>query len=230
LITDRSTVIVLGLAWPRTRSDGGSNVVLRLRRDEPRLGDLLVALTDQLAAGAQLMAEALGGDQPDRAEIAGRLQTVDHDAEVTLHAVLRALSATFVTPFDREDVYRVAWTLRVCVARMDAVVDEIVLFHLGDVPNGITELVRFAGRAAELGREAVPRLTQPRGVADHWIELTRLGKQAGREHRRLLAEVTTRPEATTAVRLMALATAMQAVIVAFEDVAHALHTVAVKEG
>lgn len=205
-------------------------MALRLRPDEPRLGDLLVALTDHVGAGAQLMAEALGGDQAGREELAARLQLVDQDAEATTHAVLRTLSATFVTPFDREDVYRVAWTLRQCVARMDAVVDEIVLFHLGEVNSGITELVRFAVRAAELAQEAVPRLTQPRGLADPWIELTRLGKQAGREHRRLLAAVTAQPEPTMTARLVALATALRGVIEAFEDVAHALQTVAVKEG
>jgi hypothetical protein len=205
-------------------------VALRLRSGEPRLGQSLVALTDLVAAGAQLMAEALGGDRSSRAEIAARLQSVDQEAEAAVHAVLRTLSATFVTPFDREDVYRVAWSLRQCLSRMDAVVDEIVLFHLGDLSDGVTELVRFAVRAAELAQDAVPRLTQPRGLADPWIELTRLGKQAGREHRRMLAEVTALPEVTTALRLVALATALRGVIEAFEDVAHALQTVAVKEG
>lgn len=205
-------------------------MALRLRSGEPRLGQSLVALTDLVAAGAQLMAEALGGDRTGRAEIAARLQSVDQEAEATVHAVLRTLSATFVTPFDREDVYRVAWSLRQCLSRMDAVVDEMVLFHLGDVSDSVTELVRFAVRAAELSQDAVPRLTQPRGLADPWIELTRLGKQAGREHRRMLAEVTALPEVTTALRLVALATALRGVIEAFEDVAHALQTVAVKEG
>lgn len=205
-------------------------MALRLRSGEPRLGQSLVALTDLVAAGAQLMAEALGGDRSSRAEIAARLQSVDQEAEAAVHAVLRTLSATFVTPFDREDVYRVAWSLRQCLSRMDAVVDEIVLFHLGDLSDGVTELVRFAVRAAELAQDAVPRLTQPRGLADPWIELTRLGKQAGREHRRMLAEVTALPEVTTALRLVALATALRGVIEAFEDVAHALQTVAVKEG
>lgn len=205
-------------------------MALRLRSGEPRLGQSLVALTDLVAAGAQLLAEALGGDLTGRAEIAARLQSVDQEAEATVHAVLRTLSATFVTPFDREDVYRVAWSLRQCLSRMDAVVDEMVLFHLGDVSDSVTELVRFAVRAAELSQDAVPRLTQPRGLADPWIELTRLGKQAGREHRRMLAEVTALPEVTTALRLVALATALRGVIEAFEDVAHALQTVAVKEG
>lgn len=205
-------------------------MALRLRPGEPRLGELLVTLTGHVAAGAQLMAEALGGDQTGRNKIAGRMQVVDQDAESCLHAVLRALSATFITPFDREDIYRVAWALRQCVARMDAVVDEIVLFHLGDVTDGITELVKYAVRAAGVTRDAVPRLTQPRGLTDPWIELVRLGKQAGREHRRMLAEVTALPDLTTAIRLTALATALDGVIEAFADIAHVLQTVAVKEG
>jgi uncharacterized protein Yka (UPF0111/DUF47 family) len=205
-------------------------VALRLRPGEPRLGDLLVGLSERVTSGAQLLAEALGDDQPDREAIAARLQLVDQDAESKVHALLRAVSATFVTPFDREDLYRLAWVLRLCVARMDAAVDEIVLFHLGEVPEGVTEIVTFVVRAAELAREAIPRLTRPRGLADPWIELTRLAKQAGREHRRLLAEVTAFPDPTTMARLVALATALRAVVGAFEDLAFTLQAVAVKEG
>ena len=185
---------------------------------------------DHLAAGAQLLAEALISDQASREETGQQLQAVDQDAEATAHAVLRALSASFVTPIDREDVYRVAWTLRVCVARMDAVVDELVLFHLGDVPAGVTELVRFVVGGADIICEAVRRLPAPRSLADRWIELTRLGKQAGREHRRLLAEVTALPDQTAMNRMVAVAQSLGRVVDALEDVAHALQTVAVKEG
>ncbi|MFN0281880.1 MAG: DUF47 domain-containing protein [Kineosporiaceae bacterium] len=206
-------------------------MAIRLRPHDARFGDLLAALSGHLGDGAQLLAEMLGGDHAARAATAERLLEVDQDAEAAAHAVLRALSAAFVTPFDRVDIYRVAWSMRMCTARMAAVADEMVLFEIQEPPGGVTDLVQLVVRAAEVTMQAVPRLGRPRLLVDPWIELTRLGKQAGQSHRRLLAHVTsTAKEPAELVRLVALAQSLLRVVNSFEEVAHAFQTVSVKEG
>jgi uncharacterized protein len=210
-------------------------VAIRLRPRDARFGDLLAALSGHLGDGAQLLAEMMGGDHATRELIAERLLEVDQAAEVAANAVLRALSAAFVTPFDRVDIYRVAWSMRMCTARMAAVADEMVLFEIEEPPDGVTTLVQLVVRAAEVTIQAVPRLGRPRLLVDPWLELTRLGKQAGQAHRRLLAAITaptsvTSKEPAELVRLTALAQSLLRVINAFEEVAHAFQTVGVKEG
>jgi uncharacterized protein len=204
--------------------------VFRVRRDDAQLGDLLAELGGYLVAGAQLLSEVLVAEQSARAETATRLREVDHAAEAAVHAVLRTLSAAFVTPFDRSDVYRVSWAMRSCTARMDAAADEITLFQLATVPDGVSELVLLVVRAADVTVQALPRLIRVTGLADSWIELTRLGKQAGQSHRRLLADVTaSTADPATMIRLVTVAQSLRRVVEAFEDVANALQTVAVKE-
>ncbi|WP_088318509.1 DUF47 domain-containing protein [Kineosporia sp. R_H_3] len=206
-------------------------MAFRLRPHDARFGDLLAALSGHLGDGAQLLAEMLGGDPEEQQATAQRLLDVDQDAEAAAHAVLRALSAAFVTPFDRVDIYRVAWSMRMCTARMSAVADEIVLFEIVEPPAGVTDLVQLVVRAAEVTMQAVPRLGRPRLLVDPWIELTRLGKQAGQAHRRLLADITsTAKEPAELVRLTALAQSLLRVVNSFEEVAHAFQTVSVKEG
>lgn len=206
-------------------------MAFRLRPHDARFGDLLAALSGHLGDGAQLLAEMLGGDPEEQLATAQRLLDVDQDAEAAAHAVLRALSAAFVTPFDRVDIYRVAWSMRMCTARMSAVADEIVLFEIVEPPAGVTDLVQLVVRAAEVTMQAVPRLGRPRLLVDPWIELTRLGKQAGQAHRRLLADITsTAKEPAELVRLTALAQSLLRVVNSFEEVAHAFQTVSVKEG
>lgn len=206
-------------------------MAFRLRPHDARFGDLLAALSGHLGDGAQLLAEMLGGDPDEQRATAQRLLDVDQDAEAAAHAVLRALSAAFVTPFDRVDIYRVAWSMRMCTARMSAVADEIVLFEILEPPPGVTDLVQLVVRAGEVTMQAVPRLGRPRLLVDQWIELTRLGKQAGQAHRRLLADITsTSMEPAGLVRLTALAQSLLRVVNSFEEVAHAFQTVSVKEG
>ena len=205
--------------------------MFRVRRDGAQLGDLLVELGGQVVAGAQLLSEVLVVDHAARAEAAARLREVDHAAEAASHAVLRTLSATFVTPFDRTDVFGVAWALRTCLGRMDAAADEIALFRLNPVPSGVSELILLVVRAADVTVQALPRLSRAPGLADSWIELTRIGKQAGQSHRRLLAEITSAPaDPAVMIRLVAVAQSLRRVVEAFEELAGALQTVAVKEG
>jgi uncharacterized protein Yka (UPF0111/DUF47 family) len=205
--------------------------VFRVRRRDAQLGDLLAELGGYLVAGAQLLSEVLTAEQAERATTAARLREVDHAAEAAAHAVLRILSASFVTPFDRTDVYRVTWSLRSCVARMEAAADEITLFRLEPVPIGVSELVLLVVRAADATVQALPKLTHAVELSDSWIELGRMGKQAGQAHRRLLAEVTaTSRDPATLIRLVTVAQSLRRVVEAFEEVANALQTVAVKEG
>jgi uncharacterized protein len=205
--------------------------VFRVRRRDAQLGDLLAELGGYLVAGAQLLSEVLTGDQAARSGTAAQLREVDHAAEAAAHAVLRVLSASFVTPFDRADVYRVSWAMRSCVGRMDAAADEITLFRLAPVPPGVSELVLLVVRAADATVQALPKLSHAPGLADSWIELSRMGKQAGQAHRRLLAEVTaTTNDPATLIRLVTVAQSLRRVVEAFEDVANALQMVAVKEG
>lgn len=203
---------------------------LRLRRDESRLGDLLAALAGHVVDGAQHLAEALDGDQDARDRGARLLQEDDYAAEVAAHAVLRALTAAFVTPFDRTDVYRLCWTMRRCAARMEAAGDELALFRIGELPEGAPDLVQLVVRAADVAADAMTRLAQPAMIVEPWLELTRLGKQAGQVHRRLLADVTTSiTDAALLTRHVAVAQSLRRVVEAFEDVADALQVVAVKE-
>lgn len=203
---------------------------LRLRRDESRLGELLTDLAGHVVNGAQHLSESMDGDQEARERGARLLQEDDYAAEVAAHAVLRALTAAFVTPFDRADVYRLTWTLRMCAARMDAAADELALFRLGELPAGAPDLVQLVVRAADVTAQAMPRLGQPSTLVEPWLELVRLGKQSGQVHRRLLADITAATtDAALLTRHVAVAQSLRRVVEAFVDVADALQTVAVKE-
>ena len=205
--------------------------MFRVRRRDAQIGDLIAELGGYLVAGAQLLSEVLTAEEPAREPTSAQLREVDHVAEAAAHAVLRVLSAAYVTPFDRADVYRVTWALRSCVGRMDAAADEITLFRLGPVPPGVSELVLLVVRAADATARALPKLSRAGDLAETWIELSRLGKQSGQAHRRLLAEITSTPgpEPAALIRLVSVAQSLRRVVEAFEELANALQTVAVKE-
>jgi len=206
-------------------------VPFRLRRDDARFGEPLSELAARLCTTAGLLAQLLGASGPQVRDALPAVRAADQEAEGLTNAVLRALSTAFVTPFDRVDVYRVTWAMRVSVLRMAAAAEDVAEFELGDLPPVVTDLVALLIRAAEVTTDAVPRLRQPALLTDSAAELNRLGRQAREAQRRFVIEVSSDgAEPALLVRRVALGQSLRRAVESFEDLAHALQTVAVKEG
>ena len=203
----------------------------RLRRDDARFGALIGDVAARLAEAAEVLAELLGATGPQLRDALPAVRAADSGADVAATAVLRALSSAFVTPFDRVDVYRVAWAMRTGVTRIVAAAEDVVEFELDDLPPVATDLVALLGRAAEVAVEAVPRLQNPTLLTDSAVELNRLGRQAREAQRRFVVTVTADgADPTLLVRRVGLAQSLRQAVESFEELADALQTVAVKEG
>jgi predicted phosphate transport protein (TIGR00153 family) len=143
---------------------------------------------------------------------------------------MRELNETFVTPFDREDIYRLASSLDDVMDAMEAAVDLVVLYQIGDLPSEIADQVDVLERAAELTAAAMPRLRSMKDLSDYWIELNRLENQADQVYRRLLARLFSGEyDALTVMKLKEVVDQLEAAADAFEHVANTVETIAVKE-
>ena len=125
----------------------------------------------------------------ERKRIAEKMRACEHAGDEATHAIMRELNETFVTPFDREDIYRLASSLDDVMDFMEAAVDLVVLYNIGELPAEIADQVDVLERAAELTAAAMPRLRSMKDLSDYWIELNRLENQADQVYRRLLAKL-----------------------------------------
>ncbi len=198
---------------------------------DTQFGELFAAVAATLVDQAGLLSEMLGAEETERQRLAGRVRDLDHSTEAGVHSILSALAAAFVTPVDRVDVYQLAWGLRLCARRIDAVADQLTLFRMGPLPSGVTEQVHSITRVADAARTAVPQLTQLPAMSDSWVEITRLRKQAGAVHRRLIADLCgSGTDVISLTRLVTVANGLEQTVQAFEDVAQILERIVVKEG
>ena len=60
-------------------------------------------------------------ESSDKVEVATRMRAAEHDADETTHALVRRVNSTFVTPFDREDIYALASGLDDVMDLLDAI-------------------------------------------------------------------------------------------------------------
>jgi len=185
---------------------------------------------ENLVTGAKLLKELLGAEPQDRKAIADKMRAAEHAGDEATHAIMRELNESFVTPFDREDIYRLASGLDDVMDAMEAAVDLVVLYQIGELPPEIADQVELLERAAELTADAMPRLQSMKDLSEFWIELNRLENQADQVYRRLLARLFSGDyDALTVMKLKEVIDELEAAADAFEHVANTVETIAVKE-
>jgi predicted phosphate transport protein (TIGR00153 family) len=206
-------------------------VRLRLTPRETGFYELLTRSASNLVTGTGLLAELLGADPSARADISERMRQVEHDGDEATHAIMRALNTTFVTPFDREDIYRLASNLDDVMDYMEAAVDLVSLYELNELPAELAQQVEVLQRAAELTAEAMPRLRSMDNLADYWIEINRLENIGDKVYRRALAKLFNegKYDAITVMKLKEVVDQLEHAADAFEHIANTVETIAVKE-
>jgi len=166
----------------------------------------------------------------DRKALNVRMRDIEHANDENTHEVMRRLNSTFVTPFDREDIYNLASRLDDVVDFLEAAADLVVLYELDEVPATTREVVGLLVVAAHVTADAMPRLQSTKDLAEYWIEVNRLENEADQLYRRTLATLFNGSyDALTALKLKDLADQVEAAADALEDVADTIETIVVKE-
>jgi predicted phosphate transport protein (TIGR00153 family) len=204
-------------------------VALRFRPVDTTFYDLFTQQANHLVVGAGLLQELLD-PQSDRRDVAERMRSAEHAADETTHDVVRRVNKTFVTPFDREDIYALASRLDDVMDFMEEAVDLVVLYEVEDLPESMAEQVQVLTQCAELTADAMPRLRSLTDLEEFYVEINRLENAGDRCYRGILAQLFSgRFEALEVLRLKDVVDSLENAIDAFESVANIVEQIAVKE-
>ena len=203
----------------------------RLTPQDNSFYDLFAKSASFLVDGARELTTILGVEPSEREAVAARMREIEHQADEATHEIIRKVNSSFITPFDREDIHGLAANLDDCMDLMDAAVDLIVLYRIGELPPGVAHQVEVLTRMSELTAEAMPKLRSMKDLTEYWIEINRLENQADQIYRRLLAELFNgQPtDAITIMKHKEVIEELEAAADAFETVAHKVESIAVKE-
>ena len=204
-------------------------MALRFRPADTTFYDLFTRSASHLVAGAELLAEMLG-ETNDREVIAQKMRDAEHAADETTHDIVRRVNTTFVTPFDREDIYALASSLDDVMDFMEEAVDLTLLYEVLELPKELANQVEVIQRCAELTAESMPRLRTMQDLEEYWIEINRLENLGDKSYRRILAKLFSgKYEALEVMKLKDIVDSLEAAIDAFERVANIVEQIAVKE-
>lgn len=151
------------------------------------------------------------------------------------HEIMVKINTTFVTPFDREDIYRLASALDDVLDAIEEAADRIVLYRLGTLPDGIAAQVEVLQRAAAVTAEAMPRLEKMAELQEYWIKVNSLQNEADDIYRTLLVNLLAPPDSAppadvlTVLKIKEVVETLEEAADAFETVANTVESIAVKE-
>lgn len=202
---------------------------LRIRPVDTAFYDLFTESAQHLVNGSALLAEMLS-ETADHDDVARRMREAEHAADETTHAIVRRVNTTFVTPFDREDIYSLGSHLDDVMDSMDEVVDQILVYEVRILPAELSDQVSVLQRCAELTAAAMPNLQSMAKLEDYWIEINRLENQGDKNHRRILAKLFSGEfKAMEVLKLKDIVESLETAIDGFEKVANTVEQIALKE-
>ena len=107
---------------------------MRLLPRDPKFFDLLADLSGHLTEGAKLLRSILA-DPSDLAMRVSQVQAIEHKADKATHAIITKLNQTFITPFDREDIHRLASSLDDVLDFVNSAALRLVMYKISAPPQ-----------------------------------------------------------------------------------------------
>jgi len=205
-------------------------VAFRLTPREDSFYDLFAISATHLVSGAGELTNLLAADTPEvRSLVVQKMRDLEHQADEATHQIISRVNSSFITPFDREDIHRLASRLDDCMDHMEEAADLVDLYKVDDLPKGVAKQIEIIARMADLTAAAMPRLRSMKDLSAHWIEINRLENQADKHYRRLVANLFEDSDAIQVLKMKDIVTALESAADAFENVANTVEGIAVKE-
>ncbi|MFN8638073.1 MAG: DUF47 family protein [Dehalococcoidia bacterium] len=203
-----------------------------LRPRDDSFYDLFLGAAQKLVAGTAVLSElnAPGGDVKS---VSDRLVVLEDAADEITHTLFKKLNSTFITPFDREDIYRLGSLLDDVMDHLEAVGSLLFLYGLTDIaalPEGMHDLVRVLDQQAHLTADAMARLKPMKDLEAYWIDCNRLENEGDAIYRNLQARLFSGEyDALTVMKMKEVGDVLEAACDGFEHIANAVETIVVKE-
>jgi len=160
---------------------------IRLTPHKREFYDLYTRASANAVEIARLLVELLDRFPDESGELARRIKDREHEGDRLTHDVVDLLNRTFVTPFERDDMYRLAAALDDICDHVDEAADELGLYGVKRIPEGAKKQADVILRAAIKLDEAIQRLEGFKDSKRELIELRALEDEGDRLVREAIA-------------------------------------------
>lgn len=168
----------------------------------------------------------------ERAVIARELQDIEHEGDSLTHTIFSELNATFVTPFDREDIHLLASALDDICDYIDGAASRIVLYRINKIPEPMKQLIDVIARSVidiEKGVHLLRHLNRFDELREVFKSVNDYENQADTIFENAVAELFAKEKnAITVIKVKELLVGLETATDMCEDAANVLETILIK--
>jgi hypothetical protein len=203
---------------------------MRLIPRDGRFFEMFSDMAENLTAGARVLVEILTHyDSQDVKEGVRRIKEIEHRGDDLTHEVVRKINQTFITPFDREDIHRLASSIDDVLDFVNAAGERMVLYKIDNPPAPAAELAKLILRQSEEIAKAVAMLEKNKGVLERCVEINRLEDEADQICRAAIATLFEHErDPITLIKFKELYEVLESATDKAEDAANVLEAVVLK--
>jgi uncharacterized protein len=130
----------------------------------------------QEAAGA--LVEMMKGPDENFDSLSKKIKHIEHECDELTHRVTTKLNKSFITPFDREDIYTLSVALDDVCDYIDAAARAVVMYNIHETDEFAIQLSVILQKLTDEIFQATSMLSNSKGMSPHLLEIQRLENQA----------------------------------------------------
>ena len=141
---------------------------------EEQYFSLFAQMTSYINDAANTLVEMMANNDGAYQEYVQRIKSIEHACDDLTHTVATRLNQSFITPYDREDIYMMSKALDDVVDLIDGAARAVVMYDIHETTEPAKQLAGIIQRMAMQLHEVVLVLEKPKGVTERLVELHRL--------------------------------------------------------
>jgi predicted phosphate transport protein (TIGR00153 family) len=146
-------------------------------------------ITGKVQDAANILVQMVSEKNADLVAYARQVKDVEHACDEITHRVTTKLNKSFITPFDREDIFTLAVALDDVCDYIDAGARAIRMYNISEFGESVQHLARLIESLAREINSAVLLLKNSVGMNAHIVEIHRLENEADEVYYRSIAEL-----------------------------------------
>lgn len=150
---------------------------------------LFMQMSEKINEAADLLVEMLQAPDGEFDSLSKRIKSVEHECDELSHNVTTKLNKSFITPFDREDIYTLAMALDDVCDYIDASARSIVLYDIHKIDDHARQLGDVIKKQSVEINGAVSYLKVAKGMEQHLLNIQRLENDADEIYFKAMAEL-----------------------------------------
>jgi len=139
---------------------------------------LFSQMAEKIEEAASILVQMIESDADDMSGFSRQIKDAEHGCDEIMHAITTKLNKSFITPFDREDIYSLSISLDDVCDYIDASARSIMMYDIHKTSDYSKHLARVIYSESLEIKAAIAILHKPNGMNQHFIEIHRLENEA----------------------------------------------------